>query len=65
MISYVLDKDISGEKLLQDINNLVENFRKSNSDKIPILYIDIRTISHEDTSLIPKIEYKKPVDCST
>lgn len=59
MIAYVLDKDISGEKLLQEINNLVENFRKSNSDKTPILYIDIRTISHEDTSIIPKITHEK------
>lgn len=59
MIAYVLDKDISGEKLLQEINTLVENFRKSNSDKTPILYIDIRTISHEDTSIIPKITHEK------
>ena len=65
MISYVLDKEISGEKILQDIQNLITKFRESSQDKIPILYIDIRTISHEDTSLIPKIEYKNPEHCPT
>jgi hypothetical protein len=65
MISYVLDKDIPGEKILQDIQNLIAKFKSSSQDKIPILYIDIRTISHDDASIIPKIECKKSVDCST
>ena len=65
MIAYVLDKDIPGEKILQDIQNLIAKFKSGSQDKIPILYIDIRTISHDDTSIIPKIEHKKPDDCFT
>ena len=65
MIAYILDKNIPGEKILQDIQSLVAKFKQNSQDKIPVLYIDIRTISHEDTSIIPKIEYKNPDDCST
>ena len=59
MKSYRLDKKIDGEKILQDIQNLVTKFTQTNTNKIPILYIDIRTITSEDTTLIPKIEYKE------
>ena len=62
MIAYRLDKNIDGEKLLKDVQNLVKEFMQKQPDKIPILYIDIRSITREDTSLIPKIEYK---DCTT
>jgi len=62
MKSYRLDKKIDGEKILQDIQDLVTKFAQTNTDKIPILYIDIRTITAEDTSLIPKLEYQ---DCTT
>ena len=65
MIAYILDKNIPGEKILQDIQSLVTKFKQNSQDKTPILYIDIRTINHEDTSIIPKIEYKNPDDCST
>ena len=58
MIAYVLDKDISGEKILQDISNLVAKFREHSQDQIPILCIDIKTISREDTTMIPKLEHK-------
>ena len=59
MKSYRLDKKIDGEKILKDIQDLVTKFTQTNTNKIPILYIDIRTITSEDTSLIPKIEYKE------
>lgn len=62
MIAYSLDKNISGEKILSDIQNLVTKFKQKEPDKIPILYIDIRSVTQEDTSLIPKLEYK---DCIT
>ena len=65
MIAYVLDKDISGEKILQDIQNLIAKFKQNSQNKTPVLYIDIRTISSEDTSIIPKIEHKKITNCST
>ena len=62
MKSYRLDKKIEAEKILKDIQDLIEKFSQNNSNKIPILYIDIRTITSEDTSLIPKLEYK---ECTT
>jgi len=62
MIAYVLDKEITGEKILQDINGLINKFKQTNPQNIPILTISIKTISHEDTSLIPKLEHKV---CST
>ena len=66
MIAYVLDKEISGEKILQDIKNLIIRFKQNNPESIPILYIDIKTITKEDTTLIPKIEYHSlKSDCST
>lgn len=61
MLCYKLDKNIQGEKILQDIQKLVTNFRKHNTDAVPILCVTIRTITHDDTSLIPKIEYR-PLD---
>jgi len=63
MIAYVLDKEISGERILQDINRMIERFRKNNGDVVPILTIDIKTITSESTILIPKLTYKE--DCST
>jgi hypothetical protein len=63
MIAYTLNKNISIENLSKDINGLVEKFRKDYPEKIPILTIDIRTITRDDTSLIPKLEYKG--DCLT
>ena len=66
MIAYVLDKDIVGEKILKDIQKLVIEFRKENPNKIPILYMDIKPIAHDDTSLIPKLKHKiLDEDCST
>ena len=58
MIAYVLDKDIVGEKILKDIQKLVIEFRKDNPNKIPILYMDIKPVAYDDTSLIPKLEHK-------
>ncbi len=57
MISYVLNKDISAEKIIQDIDTMVTKFKQNNLDKTPILYIDIRTITNEDTTLIPKLTH--------
>ena len=63
MIAYVLTKEISGEKILQDINKLLEKFKKNNNDVVPILTINIKTITNDNNSLIPKLTYKE--DCST
>lgn len=37
---------------------MIENFKKHNSATDILLVIDIKTISHDDNSLIPKLEYK-------
>lgn len=58
MLAYSLENNISGEKLLQDINRMIDSFRKNSPGKNPILYIDIRSVIYDDTSLIPKLEYK-------
>lgn len=63
MIAYVLTKEISGQKILQDINGLLEKFKKDNKDAIAILTINIKTISDDNTSLIPKLTYEG--DCTT
>jgi hypothetical protein len=66
MIAYVLNKEIRGEQILQDIYNLIVDFKQNNKDKVPILYIDIKTITKEDTTLIPKIEHHSlEPDCLT
>ena len=59
MKSYRLDKKIDGNKILQDIQDLITQFKHNNPDKIPLLYVDIRTISYDDTSHIRKLEHKK------
>lgn len=58
MIAYVLDKEIGTEKVLRDINNLINKFRADSPEQIPILVIQIKSISKDDTSLIPKLEHK-------
>lgn len=66
MISYILNKDLNGEKILNDIQKMMVKFRTDSPDKIPILYIDIRCVTHDDTSLIPKLEHKiLDGECST
>ena len=66
MIAYVLDKEISGEKILKNIQKLIVEFKNNNPESIPILYIDIKTITREDTTLIPKITHHSlEPDCLT
>lgn len=62
MRAYVLNKKIDGEKILKDIQELINSYHKEYPDQTPILTITITTISYDDTSLIPKLEYKP---CST
>ena len=56
MITYKLNKQLSGEKLLKDINRMIQN-HEGDKDSM-ILFIEIRSVSYEDNSLIPKLEYK-------
>jgi hypothetical protein len=64
---YSLAREISGEKLVQDIANMVTKFLKSGGDKNnSILTIQIHTISdHTGDSLMPKLECKNINDCPT
>lgn len=64
---YSLAKNISGEKLVQDISNMVTKFMQSGGDnKNSVLVVEIHTISdHTGDSLMPKLEYKNINDCST
>jgi hypothetical protein len=57
MIAYKLDKQISGEKLLKDIDKMIQGHKGSKDSMI--LFIEIRSVNYEDHSLIPKLEYKK------
>jgi len=57
MLSYSLRNSITIEKLQKDINNLISRTKESHENLI--LYIDIRKISYEDNSLIPKLEFKE------
>ena len=53
---YRLDKNLDGNKIIQDIKRLVEG-RENLSNNI--LQISIKSISHDDTSIIPKLEGPK------
>jgi hypothetical protein len=59
MICYKLDKNIDGNKILQDIQKLIT--KNSNVDnKEIVLVISIKQITnHSGDSLIPKLEYKE------
>lgn len=63
-IYYSLANDISGEKLVRDISQLVNKFIQDGGDnKNSVLVIEIHTVTdHSGDSPIPKIELK---DCST
>ena len=59
MLAYTLDKPIDGNKLLQDIQNLIQ---KQNSAGVQmILVIKLQEIVSDNTSHIPKLEYKPDV----
>ena len=53
---YRLDKNLDGNKIIQDIKRLVEG-RENLSNNI--LQIYIKSISNDDTSIIPKLEGPK------
>lgn len=62
MLVYKLGQsNINGEKLLNDIQNLINKHQPKDADLL--LCITIKSVSYTDTSLIPKIEYKP--NCTT
>lgn len=58
MLAYVLNQNIDGNKLIGDIQKLISQFQQQNPNTTPILTIEIKSISYDDTSLIPKLEVK-------
>lgn len=59
MIVYRLDKNIDAQKVINDIQNLINKFQQTNPQDIGLLTITIKSVSYDDTSLIPKLEYKE------
>jgi hypothetical protein len=57
MLAYVLNKTIDSQKILADIQNLINNFPKEPSDSL-VLTIKLVKIEQDTSSFIPKIEYK-------
>ena len=54
-VYYKLDKNLDGNRIIQDIKRLLvgrENLSNS------IVEIRIKSIAYTDTTMIPKIEYK-------
>lgn len=58
MLSYVLNKEISGDIILRDIQQLVQKQLNTQSGNDMVLVIDIKSISRTIDDHIPKIEYK-------
>ena len=62
MIAYCLNQNINGQKILEDIQNLVSKKIQQNHESKPlVLVIDIKEVVDDTTSHIPKIEYT-PLD---
>jgi len=59
MIVYKLDKNIDAQKVINDIQNLINKFQQTNPQDIGLLTILIKSVSYDDTSLIPKLEHKE------
>jgi len=57
MLAYVLNKNIDGQKLLQDIHDLINNYPKDKNDSL-VLTIRLTKIEQDSTAHIAKLEYK-------
>jgi hypothetical protein len=55
MLAYCLNKNLDGQKILQDIQKLIS---KSPQNKDLILVIKVQEVGVDNNNLIPKIEYK-------
>jgi len=58
MLAYVLNQNIDGNKLLADVQKLISSFQKDNPNIQPILIVEVKSVTYEDTSMIPKLEFK-------
>lgn len=56
MLYYALNKELSGEKILKDIQNLINQHRP---DKDSILTISISRVIKDNNEIILKLEHKQ------
>lgn len=56
MIMYTLNKDINGQKLLEDIQKMVQNKLSQTSSQL-VLVIDVKEVVQDSDVHIPKITY--------
>lgn len=56
MLAYVLNQEISQEKLIADINKLLGKY--DFSKRTYVLIVRVEPIESNNDSLIPKLEYK-------
>jgi len=56
MLAYTLNKQLDGNKILLDIQNLINQYDSGNNEKI--LVIQIKEIIGDSNAHIPKLEYK-------
>jgi hypothetical protein len=55
MIYYKLDKELSGQKILEDLQKLISNYNSKDS----VLVISVKKIiDYNGDSLLPKLEYR-------
>jgi late competence protein required for DNA uptake (superfamily II DNA/RNA helicase) len=57
MLAYSLNKNVDGQKILVDIQQMIEKRMKETSEQL-ILVIDLKTINSETNDLMPKLENK-------
>ena len=56
MIAYVLNKDISQNKLILDINKLLSKYNLN--ERTYVLVVRVEPIESSNDSYIPKLEHK-------
>jgi len=58
MLAYKLSNNIDGNKLISDIQKLIQrSVQPSNQNIEHLLIITVKEITHDDNSLISKLEY--------
>ena len=59
MLAIKLDKNLSCEKICQSLQAIVTRFQESGGDmEQSFIVVDIKTISQNEESSIPKLEFK-------
>lgn len=58
MIAYKLNQNIEAQKLLQDIQKLIQQNIKDQNPENFLLVVRVQQINYNDDSSIPKLEYK-------